>query len=108
MIIPEGINLTRKANGSPDKDSYMTPSDTKVIIQNGILLSGIIDKKTIGTSEGGLVHVIFNDYGPEITKKFMNRLQKLVNYWILNTSFTIGIGDAMADLDTKNQVSKIL
>jgi DNA-directed RNA polymerase II subunit RPB1 len=46
--------------------------------------------------------------GPEPTKKFMNRIQRVVNYWILNNSFSLGISDAIPDLDTKGEIDKIL
>ena len=86
----------------------MTVKDTKVLIMKGKLISGIIDKKSIGTSEGSLIHIIFNDYGPDITKKFMNVIQRTVNYWILQHSFSIGIGDTMTDKDTQRDIDKIL
>ena len=35
-----------------------------IVIDGGEHLPGMLDKKTLGTSAGGLVHVIFNEYGP--------------------------------------------
>ena len=71
-----------------DNDDDMTETDTKVRIEGGELLSGIIDKKTVGISDGGIIHVMFNDLGPERTKTFLNLVQQVANYWILNNSFS--------------------
>lgn len=108
LLIPKGLNYLRKSNDAPDNDTIMTPSDTRVFINNGLIISGIIDKKSIGTSEGSLIHIIFNDYGDLECKKFMDTIQRVVNYWILQNSFSIGIGDTITDSETSKEIDKIL
>jgi hypothetical protein len=46
----------------------MTPGDTRVLIEQGELLSGILDKKTNGNSQG--THCLLAIYGvhPHTTK----------------------------------------
>jgi DNA-directed RNA polymerase II subunit RPB1 len=75
--------------------------DTIVIIRNGELLSGIIDKRAAGATQGGLIHIIANDFGSNRITSFFDDTQKLINKFIayINT-FSIGIGDAIADQDT--------
>lgn len=41
---------------------------------------GIVEKKTAGASLGGLVHVVFREKGPEVTRTLFTGLQKVVNY----------------------------
>lgn len=110
LILPKNINYNRKSSDAPDneEDEDFSLSDTRINIINGTLLSGIIDKKSIGTSEGSLIHIIFNDYGPEECKRFMNIIQKIVNHWILNHSFTIGIGDTITDKETSIEIKHVL
>ena len=108
LVIPNEINMRKKSNGSPDEDDDMTETDTRVLIEGGELLSGIIDKKTVGISDGGIIHVLFNDLGPERTKMFLNLVQQVANYWILNNSFSIGVGDTIANENTIQEVNKIL
>jgi DNA-directed RNA polymerase II subunit RPB1 len=100
-ILDPRINIKRTSNGAPENDDEMSYTDTRVVISKGFLLKGRIDKKTIGTSEGSLIHTMFNDIGPYETMFFMNRLQKLANYWILNNCFTIGITDTLINDYTK-------
>ena len=57
-------------------------------------------------SGGGLVHVIMNEHGPEECKRFLNQCQSIVNYWLLNHGFTVGIGDTVADASTMATINK--
>lgn len=60
LIIPKQINLTRtSAWHSESETGNITPGDTLVRIEKGELLSGTLCKKTLGTSSGSLIHVIW-------------------------------------------------
>jgi len=109
-IIPDDIQLDKYSNGHPDEEKVedLTPNDTWVNIVNGELLSGITDKRILGTSQGGLVHVVFNDIGPSAARKLLNNIQKVCNHWMSNNSFTVGVEDSIADHSTLNKVSDIL
>jgi len=61
--MPRGINIYR----APDPKSFNPVFDDGVLIENGKLIFGIVEKKTVGASQGGLVHVIFCEKGPEAT-----------------------------------------
>ena len=93
------------ADGSESK-KYMDPAF--VNIENGNIHSGIIDKKCLGTSEGGLVHIIFNDLGNNPARKFLNMVQQVSNWWLSAHSFTVGYGDTIADPKTNQKVESIL
>jgi DNA-directed RNA polymerase beta' subunit len=101
LIIPTNLHLNNL------KDP-MNPHDKGILIINGQILSGSVDKAIIGKSQGGLIHTLFNDYGPGTTKTFLNIIQKLSNYWIKQHGFTIGIGDAIPNKETIEDVKKIL
>lgn len=118
MILPK-VNLTGKANNAPPKDpkdplgKRMMPNtfnmyDHLVTIQEGELLEGTIDKKLVGTSMGGLIHTSWLDAGHEETARFMNQVQQLVNHWILQSSFSIGATDAVADENTMRQIESTI
>lgn len=57
MICPK-VNLTAKGNTHPKggTPNTMNVFDSQVLIREGKLLCGIVDKKTIGTGMGGLIH----------------------------------------------------
>jgi len=111
LAVPLGVNMNHtRSNGHPDKESFadMTPLDTWVQIDNGQVLSGTMDKKTLGTGGGGLVHVVCNDRTPEVARVMFNNIQKVANYWILHRSFTVGVGDTVADKRTLETVYETL
>ncbi|XP_045085249.1 DNA-directed RNA polymerase II subunit RPB1-like isoform X2 [Aegilops tauschii subsp. strangulata] len=109
LIIPKQINLIRFSawhDADAEKESgYITPSDTMVRIEKGELLSGILCKKTLGTSMGSLIHVIWEEVGPDAARKFLGHTQWLVNYWLLQNGFSIGIGDTIADAGTMGKIN---
>lgn len=104
-IFPSVFYL-RETNGgaaeTDDKDwSTMNLTDTRVIIRYGVLMSGSIDKKAIGDQQGGLIHMIYNDYGSEFAQCFIDNIQRIINYFLLHiSSFSVGIGDCIADANT--------
>jgi DNA-directed RNA polymerase II subunit RPB1 len=101
MTIPRGINIFR----APDKPSPNPVSDDGMLIENGEIVFGVVEKKTVGASQGGLVHVVFREKGPEATRTLFNGLQCIVNYWLFHNGFSIGIGDTIADKETMGSVN---
>jgi hypothetical protein len=71
-----------------------------VLIEDGMLISGILCKKTLGTSSGSLAHVVFMEYGFEVAGLMYGHIQSLVNNWLLLEGHSIGIGDTIADPQT--------
>ncbi|BBN08768.1 DNA-directed RNA polymerase II subunit RPB1 [Marchantia polymorpha subsp. ruderalis] len=106
LIIPKQINLMRQSFGHPDGETGdMSPGDTVVRIEKGELVCGILCKKSLGTSGGSLIHVIWEEVGPDAARKFLGHTQWLVNYWLLQQGFSIGIGDTIADSATMEKIN---
>ncbi|KAJ3006426.1 DNA-directed RNA polymerase II subunit rpb1, partial [Thoreauomyces humboldtii] len=110
MILPAKINVTGMHSAYVQSKSNPHPDipDCKVLIEDGELLSGILDKSMVGSSSGGVIHVAMNEYGPEVAKAFFNGCQTVVNYWLLQHGFSIGIGDTIADKDTTEQINSTI
>ncbi|KAF9544636.1 beta and beta-prime subunits of DNA dependent RNA-polymerase, partial [Agrocybe pediades] len=102
LTIPRGINIHR----APDPKSSNPIFDDGILIENGELIFGIVEKKTVGASQGGLVHVVFREKGPEATRQLFSGLQKVVNYWLFHNGFSIGIGDTIADSATMAYITQ--
>jgi len=104
LFLPK-MQLFKFSNGHPDdEDDELSVGDTRVIIEDGELLAGMLDKKCLGTSAGGIIHVIFNEYGPRGARAFIGCHQRVVNHWIVNRSYSIGIGDTIADAKTMDDI----
>ncbi|XP_064456621.1 DNA-directed RNA polymerase II subunit RPB1-like [Ornithodoros turicata] len=115
LIIPGNVNLIRTHSTHPDEEDdgpykWISPGDTKVLIEHGELISGIVCKKTVGASSGSLMHVVFAELGHEVAGAFYGHIQTVVNAWLLLEGHTIGIGDTIADkqtfIDIKNAIEK--
>jgi DNA-directed RNA polymerase II subunit RPB1 len=108
LIIPQ-VNLERFSFEHPDEEKYFASyGDTRVLIEQGELICGIVCKKTLGNQQGSLIHVIWNEKGPEATRDFIRDCQKVVNYWLLHNGFSVGIGDTVAPSSTLSEIEKII
>ena len=59
IVIPDEINAEY---GGDYKD--VDRRDTKVVVQNGQLLEGILGKGTVGNAAQSLIHLVWKDLGP--------------------------------------------
>lgn len=108
LIIPE-VNMIRNNITHPDAESSdISPGDTKVYIARGELIYGIVDKKTVGSSANGLIHITWKEYGPDRCAQLISDIQVLVNHYVLHRSQSIGIGDTIADTATMKNVIKTI
>eukprot|EP01084_Bolivina_argentea_P252734 424297_1 len=101
LIIPK-INMIKYSNDKPDYDGlkYMSNSDTIVRIEQGEIISGIIDSQIVGAKAQSLIHIIFNEYGAKQCKYFINGCNKLIGEFLMSYSSSIGIGDTIANKET--------
>jgi len=87
MIIPPNINV--------DKGG--------VKIKNGVFESGKLTDEFLGAfKKNNLIQLVWDEYGPEETKQFIDNTQRLINNFNLYNGFTVGYGD----IDIKEDVTK--
>lgn len=48
------------------------------------------------------------EVGPDAARKFLGHTQWLVNYWLLQQGFSIGIGDTIADSATMEKINETI
>ena len=48
------------------------------------------------------------EVGPDSARKFLGHTQWLVNYWLLQNAFSIGIGDTIADAATMEKINETI
>ncbi len=80
-------------------------SDQEVVIYNGELQTGTLDKAVFSKQ---LLHIIYNDYGPEITVDFLDALQAMIATFLMNSGFSVGISDLIADRATNEEIGAAL
>ncbi|ERL89280.1 hypothetical protein D910_06653 [Dendroctonus ponderosae] len=77
------------------KNKEMCVKDSYVLIRNSQLLAGTLDKGHLGSGGkgGNIFYVILRDFGQEFAIKSMWRLSRMTSNYLMNTGFSIGIGD---------------
>ncbi len=84
------------------------PTEIRVVIDQGKMLSGILDKKSIGkNSKGGVYHIIAKEYGAEAALTCMYDMQQMAISHTAIAGYTIGIDDLMVPADIKVQIDQI-
>lgn len=78
----------------------------QVLIHDGELIHGVIDKKSVGSGAGALIHLTYVEHGADANRDFMDGLQVLVNYWALNTSLSVGVQDTITNSTSLEVVRK--
>ncbi|AYV80857.1 MAG: DNA-directed RNA polymerase subunit alpha [Harvfovirus sp.] len=96
MIIPPKINVTRIDKDKPEKT---------LIIKNGVLEKGYLSKDLLGSNKkNNLTQLIWDEYGVEDTKSFLDNTQRLMNNFNLFNGFTVGIGDTHVSKEVDKQI----
>ena len=93
LAIPSGINIVRKS----EPPAPNPVADDGMLVKNGEILYGIVAKPVVRSAQGGLVHVVFREKGPEAFCTLFSGLQMIVNYWLFHNGFSIGIGDTIVE-----------
>jgi hypothetical protein len=91
------INLTMK-----------NKRDIKVDIKEGILKEGQLDKDIFSKASKGIVHVTYNDYGPEPTVNMLDAFQNTIEQFLIYDGFSVGISDLVADESTRVEMNKVI
>uniref|UniRef100_A0A1A8LLU8 DNA-directed RNA polymerase I subunit RPA1 n=2 Tax=Nothobranchius pienaari TaxID=704102 RepID=A0A1A8LLU8_9TELE len=87
--------------------------DSKVVIRQGELLVGVLDKAHYGSSAYGLVHCCYELYGGQTSGKLLSCLARLFTAYLqLYRGFTLGVEDILvkqgADVKRKKIIQQSL
>lgn len=95
------INFGKKVTGKeifstilPEDLNFLGESKSgNVVIENGMLIEGIIDKKTIGDGGGTLLRHLHKNYGSEVVLDTVKYMFNLGIQVLRKRGFTISMGD---------------
>jgi len=112
LFLPEGLNYTLKASvcqNCTECSREDCPHDAYVVIKNGTLISGIIDKNSIGAEKSeSLLHRIIKDYGPETGRLFLNKISHLLTRFITLRGFSYSYDELDLTIDAKKKIQQIV
>lgn len=111
MLTDTPVNFQRTPVSVRDQMApYMnySKSESRVVIRNGVMESGILDKSSIGKgARGGLYHVMSNEHGPEVALRFMHDMQKLVIAYLNAVGYSIGLNDIVLPDSAYDEISRV-
>ena len=101
LFLPDDFNYTITSKWSKGTNG----KQNDVVIKNGELISGVIDKTSIGAEEPeSVLHRIAKDYGNEIGKRFLNSVLIIVKQFITHYGFSYGYGDLEVPEKDREQI----
>jgi DNA-directed RNA polymerase I subunit RPA1 len=83
-------------------------SESYVLIRQGHLLSGVLDKAHYGSSSFSLVHCCYELYGGAIAGQLLSSLGRLFTSFLQLRGFTLGVEDIILKDDMKKPMNKIM
>ena len=96
MILPKTFTFK--------KETLHYPS-ISLNIKDGILLSGYMDKSSLGSSRNSIIQMLSHLYDKDITSEFITNIQKVTNKWIRSYGFSMGIQNVI--VQDEAQLDKI-
>jgi DNA-directed RNA polymerase II subunit RPB1 len=89
-----------------ENDSYKDNQvpENVVEIEEGNIKRGIFDKSIFAKPSKGIVHVTYNDYGPQATVNLVDSMQNTVEQFLVYNGFSVGISDLVADKKTNDDI----
>ncbi len=83
-------------------------NDNIVKIRNGEISQGIIDNSIFSKASTGIVHVTYNDYGPQRTVDLIDGMQNMVENFLIMNGLSVGISDLIADPNTYTNMKTLI
>ena len=102
VLLPDGFNFRGKSRGK-DKDGK-----NDVIIKDGKLVQGVIDKNTIGGEAGLMLRNIHKRYGKKTTIEVLGKIFRLGIKILLRRGFTTSLSDSDIPENAKIRINELL
>jgi len=101
LFLPKDFNYVMTSKWSKGTKGQ----EKDVVIKNGELISGVIDKSSIGAEEPeSVLHRIAKDYGNAQAKSFLNSILIMVKQFITHYGFSYGYGDLEVPEQEKSKI----
>lgn len=95
LFLPKDFNYVCKSNTCEHHAKCQLekcPNDAYVVVVNGELKCGVIDKSSIGAERAeGVYHRLVKDYGTDYGRTFLNSICRLLNAFITTRGFSFSL-----------------
>ena len=80
----------------------------QVVIENGVIKSGKVDKKLYQEMTNGLIHYVYNELGIDECKALFDNTQRLICDWLVYNGFSVGISDLIINEETQDKLKDVV
>jgi DNA-directed RNA polymerase subunit A' len=112
LFLPKTLNYVLKANicqGCTKCEEEECKYDAYVVVKNGELVSGIIDRRSIGAEQSeSLLHRIIKDYGAQAGREFLNKITRLLKLFITMRGFSYTYDQLVLSPKAKSRMNKTM
>jgi len=112
LFLPKDMNYVLKANicqGCSKCEEEDCKYDAYVVVRNGELVSGVIDRRSIGAEQSeSLLHRIIKDYGTRAGREFLNKITRLLKLFITMRGFTYSYEQLVLSPVAENKINKTM
>ncbi len=112
LFLPKDLNYVLKASiclGCDKCKKEDCPYDAYVVIKNGELVSGVVDRRSIGAEQSeSILHRIIKDYGSEAGREFLNKITRMLNLFITMRGFTYSYDELVLSPSAEKKIRRTM
>ncbi|HEV2448868.1 MAG TPA: DNA-directed RNA polymerase subunit A' [Thermoplasmata archaeon] len=110
LTLPKDLNIEFRSNiwTRCDDPPSTCKHDSTVVIENGILKAGTIDKKAIAYEKGAILDAIARNYGPGRARQFLDEMSRLAITAIGLKGLSTGIDDEDVPENARKEIDHAL
>ncbi len=111
LLLPRDFSIEYRAKsciGCKNCKKGRCPYDSYVVIENGKLLHGTIDKAGVGAETGKIIDKIEKEYGSDAVKRFLFDVTRLSVEVLMRQGFSISISDQDLPKEARDEISGVI
>ena len=110
LTLPSDLTIEFRSNiwSKGDDASLTSKQDSTVVIENGVLKAGTIDKKAIAFEKGAILDAIARNYGMARARQFLDEMSRLAVTAIGLKGLSTGIDDEDVPEGAQKEIAKAL
>ncbi len=117
MLLPKDANIEFKSNYCKkilsklkvcDGNCKNCPFDAYVVIKNGKLVSGVLDKAALAPGHGKLIGYLVAKYGNDVAADFLNKLSRILPRFFTRHGFTTSFDELRISEETRKKIREIV
>jgi DNA-directed RNA polymerase subunit A' len=110
LFLPKDLNYVLKSTICKNCATCLgenCPNDAYVVVKNGVLKCGIIDRRSIGAEQSeSLLHRIIKDYGSQAGRTFLNNICQFLKVFISMRGFTYSYDELELSEAAKKKIKR--